>query len=145
MTKSPPGAPVLTRRLSGLQGLVNAVTSVGVKVIPWVPPGAARVLSGGRSVIIDGNTLDPTLQLMLSGLHAVGIDGLAIDDDVAVSRAQMREQACRSSGFCDTAWNMKGRATRWPSRMPVSISAFSLSNPAQSAPYIFMCRISPRA
>lgn len=103
MTKGPPGAPVLTlgakgaptRLTSRLQGVV---TSVGVKVIPWVPPAAARVLSGGRSVIIDGNTLDPTLQLMLSGLHAVGIDGLAIDDDVAVSRAQMREMVVGMPG-----------------------------------------------
>ena len=45
----------------------------------------------GRSVIIDGNTLDPTLQLMLSGLRAVGIDGLVVDDNAAASRAQMRE------------------------------------------------------
>ena len=100
MMKSPPGAPALalgakgaptrlTRRLSGLQGVI---TNVGAKVIPWVPAGAARVLSGGRSVIIDGNTLDPTLQLMLSGMHAVGIDGLVIDDDVALSRTQLRER-----------------------------------------------------
>ena len=100
MMKSPPGAPALalgakgaptrlTRRLSGLQGVI---TNVGAKVIPWVPAGAARVLSGGRSVIIDGHTLDPTLQLMLSGMHAVGIDGLVIDDDVALSRTQLRER-----------------------------------------------------
>lgn len=106
MTKSPPGAPALalgakgaptklTRRLLGLQGVA---TTVGVKVIPWVPPGAARVLSGGRSVIIDGNTLDPTLQLMLSGLHAVGIDGLVIDDDVALSRTQLREMVVSMPG-----------------------------------------------
>jgi acetyl esterase len=109
MTKSPPGAPSLalgaksaptrlTRRLLGLQGLVTTVTNVGVKVIPWVPSGAARVLSGGRSVIIDGNTLDPTLQLMLSGMHAVGIEGLVIDDDVALSRAQIREMAVGMPG-----------------------------------------------
>ncbi len=100
MSKSPPGAPALalgarSRRLSGLQSVVAAV---GVKVIPWVPPGAARVLSGGRSVVIDGNTLDPTLQLMLSGLHAVGLDGLIIDDDVPLSRAQMREMVVSMPG-----------------------------------------------
>jgi acetyl esterase len=95
MTKSLSGAPDLlpgargapTRWTSRLQGLV---TTIGVKVIPWVPSAAKRVLSGGRSVIIDGNTLDPTLQLMLSGLHAVGIDGLVVDDDPAASRAQLR-------------------------------------------------------
>ncbi len=69
----------------------DAVTTVGAKVIPWIPTVAKRALVRGRSVIIDGNTLDPTLQLMLSGLHAVGIDGLVVDDDAAASRAQLRQ------------------------------------------------------
>jgi acetyl esterase len=69
----------------------GAVTNVGVKVIPWIPAPAKRMLFGGRSVIIDGNTLDPTLQLMLSGQRLAGIDGLAVDDDVATSRAQLRQ------------------------------------------------------
>ena len=59
----------------------GAVTNVVVKVIPWIPTAAKRALSGGRSVIIDGNTLDPTLQLMLSGMRALGIEGLFVDDD----------------------------------------------------------------
>ncbi|MGV0039143.1 alpha/beta hydrolase [Mycobacterium colombiense] len=73
---------------SRIQG---AVTNVGAKVIPWIPTAIRRGLVRGRSVIIDGNTLDPTLQLMLSGLRAVGIDGLVVDDDPQASRAQMRE------------------------------------------------------
>lgn len=76
------------RWTSRVQG---AVSTIGVKVIPWIPTPAKRALFGGRSVIIDGNTLDPTLQLMLSGLHAVGIDGLVVDDDAAASRTQLRE------------------------------------------------------
>src|SRR5262249_45329801 len=76
------------RWTSRVQG---AATTAGVKVIPWVPTAVRRALVRGRSVIIDGNTLDPTLQLMLSGLHAGGIDGLVVDDDVAASRAQLRE------------------------------------------------------
>lgn len=71
--------------------LQNIVTSVGVKIIPWIPNRAMRLLMGGRAVIIDGNTLDPALQLMLSGLRAVGIDGLVVDDDPAVSRAQVHQ------------------------------------------------------
>jgi acetyl esterase/lipase len=101
MTKSLPGAPDVhlqakraqPRWTSRLQG---AVTNVGAKVIPWIPAPARRVLSGGRSVIIDGNTLDPTLQLMLSGMRLAGIDGLVVDDDPAVSRIQFRE---RLTGF----------------------------------------------
>ena len=69
----------------------GAATTVGVKVIPWIPTAARRALVHGRSVIIDGNTLDPTLQLMLSGMRAVGIDGLVVDDDPAASRTQLRE------------------------------------------------------
>lgn len=96
MTRSLPGTPEVDlgakrtpmRWLSRVQGVV---TTAGVKVIPWIPTAAKRVLFHGRSVIIDGNTLDPTLQLMLSGLRAVGIDGLVVDDEPAASRAQMRE------------------------------------------------------
>ncbi len=68
----------------------SAVTNVGAKVIPWIPTAARRALVRGRAVIIDGNTLDPTLQLMLSGQRAVGIEGLTLDDPAA-ARALMRE------------------------------------------------------
>ncbi|MFZ1177076.1 MAG: alpha/beta hydrolase [Mycobacterium sp.] len=103
MTKSLPGAPDLhlgvkrtpMRWTSRMQG---TVTTIGVKVIPWIPTAAKRALLGGRSVIIDGNTLDPTLQLMLSGLRAVGIDGLVVDDDPAASRAQMHETCVQLPG-----------------------------------------------
>ena len=84
-----------TRWTSFLQG---AVTNVGVKVIPWIPAPAKRALFRGRSVIIDGNTLDPTLQLMLSGMRLADIDGLAVDGDVAASRAQMRNSLVRFPG-----------------------------------------------
>ncbi len=76
---------------SGWAGrLQSAATKVGVKVIPWVPTRAVRLLAGGRSVTIDGNTLDPTLQLMLSAQRAMGIEGLSVGNDVAASRALMR-------------------------------------------------------
>jgi acetyl esterase len=78
--------------------LQSAVTSVGMKLIPWVPPGAARLLAGGRSVTIDGNTLDPTLQLVLSAQRAVGINGLVLDDDPVTSRAQAREVSMAFAG-----------------------------------------------
>lgn len=69
----------------------DAVANVGVKVIPWIPAPAKRALFRGRSVIIDGNTLDPTLQLMLSGMRMTGSQGLCVDGDVAASRAQMHD------------------------------------------------------
>ncbi|OBH99586.1 alpha/beta hydrolase [Mycobacterium scrofulaceum] len=102
MTKSVP-APDLhlgvkhppMRLTSRVQG---AVSTIGVKVIPWIPAPAKRALFGGRSVTIDGNTLDATLQLMLSGLRAVGIDGLVVDDDADASRAQLRQMLLELPG-----------------------------------------------
>jgi acetyl esterase len=103
MTQSLPGAPDLdlgAKRApmgwaSRMQGVV---TTAGAKVIPWIPMAARRMLVGGRAVMIDGNTLDPTLQLMLTGQHAVGIDGLVVDDDAAASRARLREALLSFSG-----------------------------------------------
>ena len=96
MTKSLSGAPDLhlgaKRAPTGwVTRVQDTVTSVGAKVIPRIPDAAKRLLTRGRSVIIDGNTLDPTLQLLLTGQRAVGIDGLVIDDDAVTSRAAMRE------------------------------------------------------
>lgn len=69
------------------------MTSVGPKLIPHAPTAAKVALSGGRRITIDGNTLDPTLQMMLSGQKLAGIDGMVVSDDVAVVRAHMRDMA----------------------------------------------------
>jgi acetyl esterase len=99
MTRSLPGVPDPQLKAGGLSGRLQSVaTSVGLKVIPWVPTGAKRLLSGGRSVTIDGNTLDPTLQLALSGLRAFGMNGLVVGEDVALSRTQMREMTRSFAG-----------------------------------------------
>ncbi len=55
--------------------------------LPHIPDRVKRLLLGGRTVTIDGNTLDTTLQLMLTGQKAVGIEGLAMSPDVATARA----------------------------------------------------------
>jgi acetyl esterase len=60
---------------------------VGVKVIPRLPDSAKRLLSGGRAVTIDGNTLDPSIQMLLAAQRAVGIEGLVVDDDPVKTRA----------------------------------------------------------
>jgi acetyl esterase len=59
---------------------------LGVKVIPRIPDTAKRLLSGGRAVCIDGNTLDPTLQMLLAARKATGADGLVAGEDAVVSR-----------------------------------------------------------
>jgi acetyl esterase len=103
MTRSLPGAPDLQLRAPRAPGgwsgrLQNVATNVGLKVIPWVPTRAKRLLAGGRSVAIDGNTLDPTLQLMLSAQRAVGINGWVVDEDPVASRIQAREIALGFAG-----------------------------------------------
>jgi acetyl esterase len=92
MTRSLPGAPDTQLKAGGWASRLQAVaTTAGLKAIPWVPTRAKRLLSGGREVTIDGNTLDPTLQLALAGMRAFGMNGLVVGQDVAVSRTQMRE------------------------------------------------------
>lgn len=46
--------------------MTDAALRVGTKVMPWIPPWLKSLLVGGKSVAVDGNTLDPTLQLMLA-------------------------------------------------------------------------------
>ena len=99
MTRSLPGTSDQQLKSGGWASRLQSVaTSVGAKVIPWVPTRAVRLLAGGRSVTIDGNTLDPTLQLMLSAQRAMGIEGLAVGNDVAASRALMRESLLGFAG-----------------------------------------------
>jgi acetyl esterase len=103
MTRSLPGAADLQANALRAPGgwadrLQSAVASAGAKVLPLVPAGAARLLAGGRSVTIDGNTLDPTLQLALSGMKAFGRNGLASSNDVIAARAQVREMMLGFAG-----------------------------------------------
>ena len=98
--------------------LQSVATKVGVKVIPWVPTRVVRLLAGGRSVTIDGNTLDPTLQLMLSAQRAMGIEGLALGNDVAASRALMRETCLGFAG----------------PQVHVGVSSISIPGPASQIP-----------
>ncbi len=95
MTSSLPGAAdrnlkALRARPSRADRSRNATAAAGLRVISRLPTGAKRLLAGGRAVTIDGNTLDPTLTLMLSGQRLIGIKGLTIGDDVLRSRTLVR-------------------------------------------------------
>ncbi|MGY4710065.1 alpha/beta hydrolase [Mycolicibacterium sp. CBM1] len=63
----------------------------GVKVIPHLPGGLKRLVSGGRAIAIDGNTLDPSIQMMLAAQRAVGMSSLAVTGDPIATRRQNRE------------------------------------------------------
>jgi acetyl esterase len=75
-----PWAP--TRR----DAIVNAAAGVTLRALPRIPDAVKRVLLGGHSVTVDGNTLDTTLQLMLAAQRMAGIDGLATGDNVSAAR-----------------------------------------------------------
>jgi acetyl esterase len=62
---------------------------VGARWMPAIPDAAKRLMA--RSTIIDGNVLDPTLQLTLAGLKISGEAGLTARDEVAYSRERVRE------------------------------------------------------
>lgn len=66
--------------------------------MPLLPIGVQRLMTGGRSVTIDGNTLDPTLRLTLVAQRAMGVNGLVVRDDVAASRAQFSELSAGLGG-----------------------------------------------
>ena len=69
--------------------VINKVAGVTLRGLPHIPDRVKRLLLGGRSITLDGNTLDTTLQLMLAGQRALGLDGLVADDDTVAARAQL--------------------------------------------------------
>ncbi|MGI9124782.1 MAG: alpha/beta hydrolase [Mycobacterium sp.] len=64
---------------------------LGVKLIPRLPNCLKRLVSGGRAVTIDGNTLDPSIQMLLAAQKATGITGLVVSDDPVATRASNSE------------------------------------------------------
>jgi acetyl esterase len=77
--------------------VLRAATRLTTKVAPVLPAGVKRLLSGRRAVVVDGNTLDPTLQFFLAGERALGVTGLVVDDDVAETRA-LTHDSCVALG-----------------------------------------------
>ena len=57
--------------------------------MPAIPDAAKRLIA--RSTVIDGNALDPTMQLTLASLKISGEEGLTARDDVAYSRDRVRQ------------------------------------------------------
>jgi acetyl esterase len=70
--------------------VVNGATRVTLRTLPLLPDPVKRALLSFRSVTVDGNTLDTTLQLLLAAQRAAGIGGLVASDDVGVARRQLR-------------------------------------------------------
>ena len=68
-----------------------ASSRAGVKFIPRLPSGLKRLMSGGRAITIDGNTLDPSIQAMLAAQRVIGVNSLAVLGDPIATRRQNRE------------------------------------------------------
>lgn len=91
MTQSLPGHATPVGSSRGAKGpVVNAMAGLTLRSLPRIPNPVKRLLLGGRSVTIDGNTLDTTLQLMLVGMSAVGLNALVASPDAVVARTQLR-------------------------------------------------------
>jgi acetyl esterase len=89
-----PGAdPAPRGKSTRKDAIVNAAAGITLRALPRIPDAVKRLLLGGRSVTVDGNTLDTTLQLMLAAQRAAGLGGLVSSDDVAASRSQLRTVA----------------------------------------------------
>lgn len=58
-----------------------------------IPDPLKRLLLARRSVTVDGNILDTSLQLMLAAQHMTKVAGLVASPDVAVARAQLTRAA----------------------------------------------------
>ncbi|WP_029114946.1 alpha/beta hydrolase [Mycobacterium sp. URHB0044] len=107
MTKSLPAEAVHTRsplakghsdvdRPSRVRlAVLNGASGVLLRALPKIPDPVKRLLLGGRTVTIDGNTLDVTLQLMLAAQRVSGVNGLVASRDVAVARSQLRKLAAK--------------------------------------------------
>ncbi|MEU9804354.1 alpha/beta hydrolase [Mycobacterium sp. NPDC050853] len=65
---------------------------VSTAATPHIPIPVRRAMAG-RQVIIDGNILDPSTQLLLRGLELMGEADMTRGEDVAENRAGIRKQS----------------------------------------------------
>jgi acetyl esterase len=72
---------------------VDAASRIVLRSLPKIPKPVKRLLTGRRSITIDGNTLDTTLQLMLAAQRSAGLDGLVASSDIPVARTELRKLA----------------------------------------------------
>ncbi len=86
--------------------------------MPHIPDRMKRLMMGGRTVTIDGNTLDITMQLVLASQRAAGSGGLIIE---------------RGRGYCAALINtVAGQLPR--RRVDISWTDMSLPGPAGDIP-----------
>ncbi|MGB5111374.1 MAG: alpha/beta hydrolase [Mycobacterium sp.] len=67
----------------------SVASRLSLPAMARIPDPVKHMLLGRRSVTIDGNTLDTTLQLMLTAQRVSGVGGLVASDDVVIARNQL--------------------------------------------------------
>jgi acetyl esterase len=115
MTESPPVPPVTSAGEFGARDRVlNVAAGVALRSIPRMPDRLKRLLLGGRSVTADGNTLDTTLQLVLTAQRLVGAEGLILSEDVGIARTRLNmtvaQFPCVKTGVTSTDVSLPGPA-----------------------------------
>ncbi len=83
----PPGSSRIRDRL--VEGAAGAM----LPMLPRIPDRIKRLMLGARSVTVDGNTLDTTLQMMLTAERLAGVGNLVASPEPEIARAQLRKTA----------------------------------------------------
>lgn len=78
-----------------MQRVVNRMVP---SMLAGTPAPGKRLVTGGRAVVIDGNTLDPALQVFLAGYRLTGHQGLVIDGEPALSRRNVEDATVKFAG-----------------------------------------------
>lgn len=89
MTTTHTDAPLAPHPIK--QRALRLGNKLGVKLIPHLPTPLKRLASGGRAVTIDGNTLDPSIQMLLAAQRAIGVEALVVADNAVATRANNQE------------------------------------------------------
>ena len=90
---TPPEHAVVGRPGRTRLAVLNAASGVMLRLMPRIPDPVKRLFLRRRTVTVDGNTLDTTLQFMLALMRLGGLGGLVASNDLAVARAQLRTLA----------------------------------------------------
>ncbi|QLL09667.1 alpha/beta hydrolase [Mycobacterium vicinigordonae] len=83
--------------------LTNAALRLSVRIVPRIPDRLKILLSGGKRITLDGNTLDPTVQLVLAAQRRTGTGGLGASGDPEAARALMRDSHIAMAPEIDVA------------------------------------------
>ncbi|MET0700494.1 MAG: alpha/beta hydrolase [Mycobacterium sp.] len=113
-----PARPVRPLRRRMVAAVERVTTRLSGRALPVLPDAALRLLAGGRPTVIDGNTMDTALQVLLAGDRATGGHGLVVDHDAELTRVKAHDSCLALGGPI----------------APVTITDLSIPGPAGAIP-----------